>query len=152
MMKILRSGVTATLLFGLLYALAPSAAPQAPPKASPKKPTAPAAAATEEQLSPEEKKKRKDWNDSMLRKAAPKKGCFNADYPSTEWKEVPCVKAPTFPAPPRHGPPPAVVGNSNDISAGAPSGNITQAIGHFENVPNVTSESGPNRTCHRRKR
>lgn len=142
-MKMLRSGVTATLLFGLLYALAPSAAPQAPPKASPKKPTATAAAAAEEQVSPEEKKKRKDWNDSMLRKAAPKKGCFSAAYPSTEWKEVPCVKAPNIPAPPRRGPRPAVVGNGNDVAAESPSGHITQAIGHFENVTNVTSESGP---------
>lgn len=143
-MKMLRYGATATFMFGLLYALAPSAAaPQALPEASPKKPTATAAAAAEEQVSPEEKKKRKDWKDSMLRKAAPKKGCFNAAYPSTEWKEVPCVKAPNIPAPPRHGPRPAVVGNNNDISAQAPSGHITQAIGHFENVTNVTSEQGP---------
>jgi hypothetical protein len=143
MMKILHSGVTATLLFGLLYVLAPSGAPQAPPKASPKKPTATAGATAEEQMSPEERRKRKDWNDSMMRKPAPKKGCFSGDYPNTEWKEVPCVKAPNIPAIPRHGPRPAVVGNNNDISAGAPSGHITQAIGHFENVTNVTSESGP---------
>jgi hypothetical protein len=142
MMKMLRSGVTATLLFGLLYALALSAAPQTPPKASPKKPTATAAAAAEEQVSPEEKKQRKDWNDSMLRKAAPKKGCFNAAYPSTEWKEVPCVKAPNIPMVPRRGPRPFVVGNTNDISAGAPSGFIIQAIGHFENISNLTSETG----------
>src|SRR5262249_16881675 len=37
---------------------------------------------------------------------------------------------------------PAVVGNNNDVSAQAPSGHITQAIGHFENVTNVTSETG----------
>jgi hypothetical protein len=141
MMKMLRSGVTAMLLFGLLCTYASSDAPKAPPQATPKKPTA--AAAAEEQVSPEEKKKGKDWNDSMLRKAAPKKGCFNAAYPGTEWKEVACVKAPNIPTPPRHGPRPAVVGNNNDISARAPSGHITQAIGHFENVTNVTSESGP---------
>ena len=143
MRNMLRSAVTATLLFGMLYALAQSAAPQAPPKASPKKPAATAPAAAEEQVSPEEKKKRKDWGDQMLRKPAPKKGCFDAAYPSTEWKEVPCVKAPNIPAIPRHGPRPAVVGNNNDISAQAPSGHITQAIGHFENVTNVNSEQGP---------
>jgi hypothetical protein len=143
MMKMLRSGVTATLLFGLLYALALSVAPQAPPKASPKKPTATAAAAAEEQVSPEEAKKRKDWALSMHKKAAPKKGCFNAAYPSTEWKEVPCGPAHHIPMVPRRGPRPFVVGNANDVSAGAPSGHITQAIGHFENVTNVTSESGP---------
>jgi len=142
MMKMLRSGVTATLLFGLWYALAPSAAPQAPPKASPKKPAATAAAAAEEQVTPEEKKKRKDWNDSMLRKAAPKKGCFKAGYPTTDWVEVPCGKGPQFPAIPRRGPRPAVVGNNNDISAQAPSGTISQVIGSFDTV-NVTSESGP---------
>jgi hypothetical protein len=96
-----------------------------------------------EQISPEEIKRRQDWNGTMIRKPAPKKGCFEAVYPSTEWNEVPCVKAPNIPAPPRHGPRPAVVGNANDIAAQAPSGHITQAIGHFENVTNVTSESGP---------
>ena len=135
-MKILRLGSTAALPLALLYAHPCFAAPQQPPKPD-------ASAAASEQVSPEEAKKRKDWKDSMLRKAAPKKGCFNAAHPSTEWKEVPCVKAPNIPAIPRHGPRPAVVGNNNDISAGAPSGHITQAIGHFENVTNVTSESGP---------
>jgi hypothetical protein len=96
-----------------------------------------------QQLSPEEKQKRKDWHDSMLRKPAPKNGCFNAAYPNTEWQEVPCVAAPNIPSIPRHGPRPAVVGNGNDVAAQAPSGHITQAIGHFENVTNVTSESGP---------
>src|SRR6266567_4638068 len=105
MMKILCSRVTAKLLFGLLCAIAPSAAPQAP---SPSVPTASAAAASQEQVSPEEKRKRKDWNDSMMRKAAPKKGCFNAAYPSVEWKEVTCVKSPNLPALPRRGPRPAV--------------------------------------------
>jgi hypothetical protein len=36
-----------------------------------------------------------------------------------------------------------VVGAGNDIVAGAPSGFITQAIGHFDTVTNVTSESSP---------
>ena len=36
---------------------------------------------------------------------------------------------------------PLVVGAGNDIVAGAPSGFITQAIGHFDTVTNVTSES-----------
>ncbi len=137
MMKMLRSGVAATLLFGLLHAFTLSAAPKASPQAPPKKP------ASEEQVSPEEAKKRKDWALSMHKKPAPKKGCFTVAYPSTEWKEVPCVKAPNIPAQPRRGPRPAVVGNGNDVSAQAPSGHITQAIGHFENVTNVTSESGP---------
>jgi len=84
---------------------------------------------------------RKDWNDGMLRKPAPKKGCFTADYPSTEWKEVRCVKAPNIPAPPRHGPRTAVVGNNNDVSAGAPSGHITQAIGHSTSSLHVSGDT-----------
>src|SRR5438270_5007194 len=139
MMKMIQIGVMATLLFALLYAHPTSAAQKEPPKTPPKSATA----AAEEQVSPEERQKRKDWGDQMLRKPAPKKGCFDAAYPSTEWKEVPCVKAPNIPSIPRHGPRPGVVGNNNDVSAGAPSGHITQAIGHFENVTNVTSESGP---------
>jgi hypothetical protein len=146
-MKILGVITVVSLLIGLLLPYATAAQPEGTTTsgtATSAKPTDAAAPAPESvQTSPEEAKKRKDWKDSMLRKAAPKKGCFNAAYPSTEWTEVPCVKAPNIPAPPRHGPRPAVVGNNNDISAGAPSGHITQAIGHFENVTNVTSESGP---------
>lgn len=141
-MQVLRPAVTTTLLFGLFCALTPFAATQTPPKPTPDKPTA-TAGGQQEQVSPEEMKKRKDWGDQMLRKPAPKKGCFDAAYPSTEWKEVACVKAPNIPSIPRHGARPAVVGNNNDISAQAPSGHITQAIGHFENVTNVTSEQGP---------
>jgi hypothetical protein len=143
-MKMLRFQATATLVVGfVLSTYASLAAPAVPPQERPKTPAAKASASAQEEVSPEEKQKRKDWNDGMLHKAAPRKGCFKADYPNTEWKEVACVAAPSFPAIPRHGPRPAVVGNSNDISASAPSGHIIQAIGHFENVTNVTTESGP---------
>src|SRR5712664_1732911 len=139
-MTLLRFRVAAALLFGLLYTHASSAAPP-PPQARPKTAASKASGAAQQEVSPEEKQKRKTWSDSMLRKPALRKGCFTADYPSTEWREVACVAAPSFPAIPRHGPRPAVVGNSNDISAQAPSGFISQVIGHFENVTNVTSES-----------
>jgi len=141
-MRMLRSRVTAIALLWLSFTCASPGEAKALPQVPPKTPAAGAAAAGE-QLSPEEKQRRKDWNDSMLRKPAPRKGCFKANYPATEWTEVPCVKAPNIPSIPRHGARPAVVGNNNDISAGAPSGHVTQAIGHFENVTNVTSESGP---------
>jgi hypothetical protein len=142
MMKMLRSGVMAMLLFGLMYTYALSDAPKEPPQARPKTPAAQASAGNE-QLSPEEAKKRKDWALSMHKKPAPKKGCFTATYPNTEWKEVPCGPAHHIPMVPRHGLRPFVVGNANDVSAGAPSGFISQAIGHFENIANVSSESGP---------
>jgi hypothetical protein len=102
-----------------------------------------ASAAGAEQVSPEEAQRRKDWNHSMLLKAAPGKGCFTSAYPSTEWKKVACGPKRTMPMLPRNGPRPNIVGNNNDISAEAPAGHISTAIGHFENISNVTSESGP---------
>ncbi|MBV8896521.1 MAG: hypothetical protein JO051_08415 [Acidobacteriaceae bacterium] len=137
-MKMVELGSAATLVMGLLCAPACYAAPQ--PQA---RPNAEVRTTANEQVTAEEQKRRTDWKQAMLQKAAPKKGCFNAAYPSSEWKETPCVKAPNIPATPRRGPRPAVVGNGDDVAAQAPSGHITQAIGHFENVTNVTSESGP---------
>jgi hypothetical protein len=128
-MKILLlSGTMAALVIGLLCS-SPALA-QTPPQ-------------TGEKVSPEEAKQHKDWNESMLKKPAPKQGCFKADYPSTDWKEVKCVAPPKHPALPRNGPRPGVVGNSNDISAQAPSGHISRAIGAFDTVSGVTSESSP---------
>jgi hypothetical protein len=142
-MKALRSTSTAALLLGLLTSHASLAQPQGPPKA-PQKPgtAAEASPAANEKVTPEEAKKRRDWAVAMHRKGAPKKGCFTATYPGAEWKEVQCVAVPNIPFIPRRGPRPFVVGNTNDISAGAPSGTITQAIGHFENPINVTTISG----------
>lgn len=142
MIKMLCSGVTPTLLLGLLWACASSAAQKEPPHTPPKQAASNVSTANE-QLSPEELQKRKDWALSMHKKAAPKKGCFTATYPDIEWKEVPCGAAHKIPMVPRHGPRPFVVGNTNDVSAGSPSGFISQVIGHFENINNTTSESGP---------
>jgi hypothetical protein len=129
-MQMPRCGALAIVLIGLLCSHASFAAPAA-------------AAAAGEKVSPEEVQRRTDWNKSMLRRPAPKKGCFTAAYPKTEWQEVPCVPAPPYPQPPRKGLPPNVVGGGNDVAAQAPSGFISQAIGKFENLVNVTSESGP---------
>ncbi len=135
-MKTLRLGSTATIVLTLLCARAAFAAPQPSPKPQ-------ASAAATGQVSAEEATRRKQWSHSMLVKPAPKKGCFTSTYPNTEWKQVPCAAKRTIPMIPRHGPRPNVVGNSNDISGQAPSGHISAAIGDFENVTNVTSESGP---------
>ena len=137
MMKTLQFGVTATLLFGLVCAHATPAAQKEPANTPPK------AAVVDEQFSPEEAKKRKDWALSIHKKAAPNKGCFTANYPDTEWKEVPCGPARHIPMVPRRGSRLFVVGNGNDVSAETPTGFISQAIGDFENISNVTSESGP---------
>jgi hypothetical protein len=68
------------------------------------------------------------------------KGCYTAEFPSTAWREVPCVPAPNIPMVPRSSA--FVVGNTDDVSAQAPSGTISQTIGRFENISNVTSETG----------
>ena len=82
------------------------------------------------------------WRTSMAQVPLPKKGTFEAHYPSKEWREVPSVKAPPYPMLPRRGPRNFIVGNGNDISAQAPTGFISTATGSFDSVTGVTSESG----------
>jgi hypothetical protein len=94
------------------------------------------------QLSPEELRLREDWRISMAQVPLPKKGCFQSSYPNKAWQEVTCTKAPPYPMVPRFGPRPLVVGNLNDISAQAPTGFISTAIGSFDSAKNVTSEMG----------
>lgn len=135
--KGVRLAATAALLTGLCSIFAASAQTRTPP------PPSSAASTASRPGSPEEIKRWRDWSISIMRKPAPRKGCFAAAFPATEWREVACGPARNIPMIPKNGPRPQVVGNSNDISALAPSGHISQAIGHFENVTNVTSESGP---------
>jgi hypothetical protein len=84
----------------------------------------------------------KAWRISMAQTPLPKKGCFEASYPSIEWREVPSRKASPPPMMPRRGPKPLTVGNGNDVSAQAPTGLISSATGLFDSVTGVTSESG----------
>src|SRR5229473_1179458 len=84
-----------------------------------------------------------DWRRGMARVPAPKKGCFTSSYPSTEWQEVPCTTAPARPYPPaRGGGRPDQIGNGTDVSAQVTTGHISEAIGSFDSVTGVTSESG----------
>jgi len=83
----------------------------------------------------------KAWRVSMAQTPRPK-GCFEATYPSKEWREVPSANPPLIPMLPRRGPTPLTVGNGNDVAAQAPSGLISFAIGSFDSVSGVTSESG----------
>ena len=98
---------------------------------------------SKEKLSAEEVRLRTDWRIAMAQVPLPKKGCFQAAYPSKEWGEVLCTSTPNYPMPPRLGPRPLIVGNGDDIMAEAPSGFISTAIGSFDSLTNVTSESGP---------
>jgi hypothetical protein len=84
-----------------------------------------------------------NWRSALAKVPLPKKGCFKAVYPKLEWQAVPCVKTPTYPQPPQHGPRPATVGNDDDIAAQVPSGFISTATGSFDSVTGLTSESGP---------
>lgn len=93
--------------------------------------------------SPPELKQRTDWRIAMAQVPLPRKGCFQSSYPARDWREVACVEAPNYPMPPKGGVRPLVVGNSNDVSARAPSGFISTAIGSFDSLTNVTSLSGP---------
>jgi hypothetical protein len=79
------AGSMAGLLAGLT---AEGAAAEEPTTAGPEQaaPHAAAAAPSEKELD--------DWQAKIVRVPAPKNGCFKASYPSTEWQEVPCAKAP----------------------------------------------------------
>jgi len=117
----------------------PTASTQRAPRSTP----APTSRATLQTKGAKQTRVLEAWRDSMRQIPLPKKGSFKASYPSKEWREVPSVKAPPYPQPPRRGPRPLVVGNRNDISAQAPTGHISSATGSFVSVTGVTNESGP---------
>jgi hypothetical protein len=92
--------------------------------------------------SPPSIKELKSWRSSIMHVPRPKKGCFTADYPKTEWREVPCVKAPVRPYRPSRGQRSFTVGNGNDVTAEVSSGHISEAIGSFDSVAGVVNEYG----------
>jgi hypothetical protein len=84
----------------------------------------------------------KDWRAGMVRVLPPKRGCFTSSYPSGQWREIPCTTAPAIPFPAARGPRANnFVGNGYDVSAEV-TDHITMAIGSFDGVSGVTSESG----------
>jgi hypothetical protein len=82
------------------------------------------------------------WRASIRRTPAPKKGCFTAAYPATEWKEVPCVTPPGLPYPPRRRGQPQIIGGTmlGDVAA-VVIPQITSATGSFDSAT-VSSETG----------
>ena len=74
----------------------------------------------------------------------PKKGCFEAGYPDTEWREVPCTTPPGYPQVPGTLPQPPNVGGggTGDFAARVSSRLISSAQGSFDSVTGVTEESG----------
>lgn len=97
-----------------------------------------AATQTSGHMSTEEATRRKVWNEEMARSRLPKAGCFNASYPETEWKEVPCGAPSPYHNQPK---PPNAVGNTTDFSA-VSSGLITSAVGSFLRVSAPISVTG----------
>ena len=83
------------------------------------------------------------WRVEIAQIPQPTNGCFTAAYPKLAWRTAQCTNTPSYPQPPKRGPRPLVVGNGDDIAAQVPTGFISTAIGSFENVTNVLSESGP---------
>ena len=55
---------------------------------------------------------RAQWQKDIARLPVPKYGCFTASYPSKQWKEVPCVAAPTRPFLPAQGMRPYTIGGA----------------------------------------
>jgi hypothetical protein len=98
----------------------------------------------EQATKPPSAQSREAWRAEMSR---PKKGCFTASYPSTEWQEVPCGPPSRYPNQPRRrglkGARPAIVGGmlTNDFSAQS-SGTISSAEGSFDSITGASGESG----------
>jgi len=149
--------VFASLLCGLFFccATSPTIMAQASKQPEPA-PAAQNASPSQETTQPSaaEAAHRKAWRKSMVRLRLPKKGCFTASYPSTEWKEVPCSIRPAHPQAPRRGGEkgsgPSYVGggnNGSDFSAVVPCC-ISSAEGSFPYVtPGITetgTDPGPN--------
>lgn len=82
-----------------------------------------------------------DWRATMHQTPLPHSGCFKASYPVTEWREVTCAIAPSFPLQrARRLGKSNTVGDGYDYSA-VSSSLITQAEGSFPTVNNVTSSN-----------
>jgi hypothetical protein len=97
---------------------------------------------------------REAWRKSMSRAPSPRKGCFKASYPSTEWQEVRCATATPYPLVLPHlvhsadhglagGGGPDTVGEGANYSAQV-SGLMSSAEGSFPSVSGVTSEVSEN--------
>lgn len=85
---------------------------------------------------------RESWRQTILHTPLPKKGCFVATYPETEWREMPCKPPSTKLYPPKRPGmirPQTVGGAGSDFSAKV-TGHITEAEGSFDSVTGVTSE------------
>lgn len=138
--------VVACLVSQLFCASAASG--QAPRSSSPKPPpssnTPPSPEPTRPSAtSPQSTRSREAWAATIRSIRPPKKGCFTATYPSTEWKEVACVTPPQRPYPPARRALPQIIGGTTYGDAAAVvTPLITAATGSFDSAT-VTTETGP---------
>jgi hypothetical protein len=90
--------------------------------------------------------KREAWRKTMVRIESPKAGCYQASYPSTEWREVPCtttLKRPYFPGRKQDKPVPFNVGGNTADFTLQSQGTISLAEGSFPSVnPSNLTETG----------
>ncbi|HXC20848.1 MAG TPA: Ig-like domain repeat protein [Steroidobacteraceae bacterium] len=89
---------------------------------------------------------REAWRAAIAKVPLPKMGCFQAEYPKTEWQEVPCGRPSPYPNQTRpgagSGAGPNNVGNlSGDFSAQT-SGLISSAVGSFLPPTNANGVNG----------
>jgi hypothetical protein len=125
--------IAATLLSGLWLSVALAANPPPPPSD----------AAASAAITPEMAKAHKAWSEAIARVPVPKKGCFKAEYPNREWREVPCGAPSKYPNPPARRPSANTVGNGNDVSAVVSPLLISAAVGSFDSVtPATITETG----------
>lgn len=82
------------------------------------------------------------WQQAIAKLKLPGKGCFTAAYPKVKWIRTACKAAPKRPYPPAHGPRPTTVGNGNDYTAGAVTGNFQSVTGSFDFVSPGITETG----------
>src|SRR5271169_3257470 len=134
--------IAMSVLAGLLSPVAASAQTGTPPSARP----APGPTASQAATQPPSAAELGAWRTKLLEVPKPKKGCFTAAFPSTEWKEMPCTTPPARPYPPPasgFGPPNVVGGGgSNDVAAQV-TGQISSANGSFDSTTSgVTTETG----------
>jgi streptogramin lyase len=127
--------VVAGLLAGFLSFVTASAQSQTPSA------TAPAPQANAKTPS---EQSRENWRTTMSRTRVPSKGCFTSSYPSTAWQQVQCatpLATPFSPAIRRQSNTVPTVGDGYDFAAQV-SGLISSAVGSFDSVTGLTSESG----------
>ena len=78
---------------------------------------------------------RETWRANMVHRNLPKKGCFHASYPNTEWEEVTCAAPPKYHNPRSTRPKrPNTVGDNNGDYSAQTTGLIKSATGSFRSV------------------